>query len=244
MNNIEEIMNKLVYLNQYARVLKEDEKIDISISSYLIKEEVKVKETKSTDGSLVTVKTTTERVIYFKDINKIKVESSLLKEQYRDNERCYKKKFSEEPMYFDFQEKKNRYFGVDIDVEKVKEIRDYHFTAKELYLIKNELIEILYKLGFFNVTTHKKLVSFEYDETIKFHAPVSKIDYLDAEILEEYEREKFEWEDEAIIRDGWIPPEERKHRSHFPSEILITPLEVYKLRETVRNLAKPSEVIC
>jgi hypothetical protein len=148
MNNIQEIMDKLKYMNQFARILKEEESCRIEVSQFLIDEYEDSFTTQ--DGRIITNEI---KIIYSKPSNLIKVTK---------NDRTYE---------YGLNENSHIYAGREVDIEKLVAIRDCQITYQKLYEMKTDMIRKLYRLGFFNVERQGNSILFRYLDTHAYHVP-------------------------------------------------------------------------
>lgn len=162
MNNIECIMTKLKYMNQFARVLKEEESCGFKVSQFLI-DEYEESFTTQNDREI----TNKIKVVYSKFSNTVKVTK---------NEKTYEYELNENTTTCNLRE---------TDIEKMIAVRDCKITYQELYTIKTEMIRKLYRLGLFNIEKQGDSILFRYLDTHGYHVPYENCkDWVDTRDIE------------------------------------------------------------
>jgi len=196
MNDINKIMTQLNRLNQYAGVLKEEEFSGIDLCSHLISQ------FKDEFSRYNKTKCNVIQVIYFKNYNKLKIiDNGIAK-------------------YHEFDENNKRYGRFEVDIERIKEVRYYHFTSEELYSLQTKIIKILYRNGFFAVKKNDDSVLFRHLDSYAFLLPIAEVeDWLEMDNIEKF--------DEGI----------KRFKKVYPYVIKITGKEVLDLYEEVKRLA-------
>lgn len=234
--NITELMIKLKYLNQYARILKAKETDEFIIESFLINEE-KECESYYEDEVLIT-KEKIRRLIYRKYNKTVMVE---------EFERVYQlsnfgvvdiKTINNKEFVYSYNKNEDDYHGLHCKREKINSIENFKGSYQDLYDVKIQALKKLFELEIVypskydgKIVIHDNFVLLRYNQLNKYHIPYKIFEeWIDFEERQEYE--------EILNSDE---TKENKYIKKLPSIIRITPNEIDKLIENIIQLTRPIE---